>query len=114
MLNVILMLMSICEYKLPGDIEVTNVKNYKMLNGLSCTKLIGLLLCACGRVIRGAKMAEKKEEKKGFTKTDMERVALFQEMGYTTVGDTYTVSQGTAALLAFNSLLYTANRFRMP
>jgi len=29
------------------------------------------------------------KEKERFTKTDMERVALFQEMGYVTIGDNY-------------------------
>lgn len=39
---------------------------------------------------------EKEKEKERFTKTDMERVALFQEMGYITVGDKYK-SVDTAA-----------------
>jgi len=34
-------------------------------------------------------MAAEKEKEKGFAKTDMERVALFQEMGYICIGDKY-------------------------
>ena len=29
---------------------------------------------------------------RGFTKNDMERIGLFQEMGYATIGDKYKVS----------------------
>ena len=38
--------------------------------------------------VYAAAMATDKEKEK-FTKTDMERVALFQEMGYVTIGDKY-------------------------
>ena len=34
-------------------------------------------------------MATEREKEKGFSKTDMERVALFQEMGYICIGDKY-------------------------
>jgi len=34
-------------------------------------------------------MAGEKEKEKGFAKTDMERVALFQEMSYICHGDKY-------------------------
>jgi len=35
------------------------------------------------------KMAAEREKEKGFAKTDMERVALFQEMSYICGGDKY-------------------------
>jgi len=34
-------------------------------------------------------MAAEKEKERNFSKTDMERVALFQEMGYICVGDKF-------------------------
>ena len=34
-------------------------------------------------------MATEREREKAFAKTDMERVALFQEMGYICIGDKY-------------------------
>jgi len=40
-------------------------------------------------------MAAEKEKEKGFTKTDMERVALFQEMGYICVGDKYKAASSS-------------------
>lgn len=43
-------------------------------------------------------MATENKEKERFTKTDMERVALFQEMGYISIGDKYK----SADSLAFN------------
>jgi len=38
-------------------------------------------------------MSDVKDGVRGFTKTDMERVALFQEMGYVSIGDKYAVAE---------------------
>ena len=43
-------------------------------------------------------MAAEKEKDKGFAKTDMERVALFQEMGYICIGDKYKSSNSCTCL----------------
>jgi len=40
-------------------------------------------------------MASEKEKEKAFTKTDMERVALFQEMGYICIGDKYKAASSS-------------------
>jgi len=39
------------------------------------------------------------EKEKVFTKTDMERVALFQEMGYICIGDKYKAADSRMFLL---------------
>jgi len=40
-------------------------------------------------------MATEREKEKGFAKTDMERVALFQEMGYICIGDKYKAANSS-------------------
>lgn len=48
-----------------------------------------------------AEMAGEKEKEKGFAKTDMERVALFQEMGYICVGDKYKAASSGVYFFSF-------------
>jgi len=40
-----------------------------------------------------------KEKEKVFSKTDMERVALFQEMGYICIGDKYKAANSRTYLV---------------
>ena len=45
-------------------------------------------------------MATEREKEKAFAKTDMERVALFQEMGYICIGDKYKTGDSRVYFVA--------------
>jgi len=47
----------------------------------------------------GAKKKEKSEEVSQFAKTDMERVGLFKETGYVSIGDPYKAVKSTYTLV---------------
>lgn len=56
------------------------------------------LLRTATRTIKMATEREKEKEKV-FSKTDMERVALFQEMGYICIGDKYKAANSRTYLV---------------
>lgn len=62
---------------------------YKLgLNVNNTCVVLDSRICSSWLSVICQNMAAEKEREK-FTKTDMERVALFQEMGYVTIGDKY-------------------------
>ena len=50
--------------------------------------------------------SDKEKDRERFTKTDMERVALFQEMGYVTLGDKYKAVDNSKSRFYFTNRDY--------